>query len=79
MNCDKDFYVRYDKTYAKVKPFCESNQVHYKIYLHDNELKLIKHLGEDGTIRWQESGRGETALASQLGRLIEEQQKEPLM
>ena len=78
MNCDNDFYIRYDKTYAKVKPFCESNNTHYKVYLHENEIRLLKHVDEDGSIHWHETSKGESELALQLGRLIEEQQKEPL-
>jgi hypothetical protein len=77
MNCDNDFYVRYDKTYVKVKPFCESNNTHYKVYLQDQEVKLVKYVDELGVLHWQESGKGESGLASELGKLIEEQQKEP--
>jgi hypothetical protein len=79
MNCDNDFYVRYDKTYVKVKPFCESSYTHYKVYLHDREVKLLKYVDEFGTCHWRETGEGESQLANELGRLIEEQQKEPLL
>lgn len=78
MDCDNDFYVRYNKTYVKVKPFCESSNTHYKVYLHDAEVKLLKYLDEYGIMHWRESGKEETALAQELGKLIEEQQKEPL-
>lgn len=78
MNCDNDFYIRYDKTYVKVKPFCESDNMHYKVYLNEHEVKLLKHTDEAGSVYWQETGKGESALASELGKLIEEQQKEAL-
>lgn len=78
MNCDNDFYVRFEKTHVKVKPFCESNNIHYKVYLLEQELKLLKLVDEAGTIHWHETGKGESHLATQLGRLIEEQQKELL-
>jgi hypothetical protein len=76
MNCDNDFYVRFDRTYIKVKPFCESSNTHYKVYLHEQEVKLLKFIDEVGTVHWHEKGRGESALAVELGKLIEEQQKE---
>lgn len=78
MNCDNDFYIRYDKTYVKVKPFCESSNMHYKVYLQEQEVKLLKHVDEYGTVSWHETGRGKSTLAMELGKLIEEQQKEPL-
>lgn len=78
MNCDNDFYIRYDRTYVKVKPFCESTDVHYKVYLHDREVKLQMVTDESGAIHWYEYSKGETPLAIELGKLIEEQQKEPL-
>ncbi|MCW3111571.1 MAG: hypothetical protein JWQ09_6077 [Segetibacter sp.] len=76
MNCDNDFYVRYARTYVKVKPFCESSEVHYKVYLHENEVKLQMVIDEGGVIHWREPVKGETSLARELGKLIEEQQKE---
>ncbi|MCW3081902.1 hypothetical protein [Segetibacter sp.] len=78
MNCDNDFYVQFDKTYVKVKPFCESSNMHYKVYLLEQELKLLKLVDDEGTVRWHETGKGESDLATQLGKLIEEQQKETL-
>jgi hypothetical protein len=79
MNCDNDFYVRYDKTYVKVKPYCESSNTYYKVYLPEHEVKLLKYVDESGTIHWHQSGDGESVLATELGKLIEEQQKEPLL
>jgi len=76
MNCDNDFYLKYNNTYVKVKPFCESSDTHYKIYLQDGEVKLTKYLNDEGTMQWRESGIGESQLAQQLGRLIDEQQKD---
>lgn len=78
MNCDNDFYVRYYRTYVKVKPFCESTDVHYKVYLHDCEVKLQMVIDEGGETHWREPVKGETILAKELGKLIEEQQKESL-
>jgi hypothetical protein len=78
MNCDNDFYVRYDKTFVKVKPFCESSNMHYKVYLQEQEVKLLKFIDEAGTVHWHETGKGESLLATELGKLIEEQQKELL-
>lgn len=75
MNCDNDFNISYNHTYVKVKPFCESNNVHYKVYLPDKEVKVEMYTGENGTIRWREFDKGETGLAKDLGRLIEQQQK----
>jgi hypothetical protein len=75
MNCDNDFYVPYNHTYVKVKPFCESTDVHYKVYLQENEVKLQSIMDEKGMIRWSEYSKGETDLAKVLGKLIEEQQK----
>jgi hypothetical protein len=75
MNCDNDFYVRYQRTYVKVKPFCESSDVHYKVYLHDHEVKLQSVTDESGVVHWSEYKKGETELAKHLGKLIEEQQK----
>jgi len=40
MNCDNDFNIPFNHTYVKVKPFCESSDVHYKVYLVSNNLKL---------------------------------------
>jgi hypothetical protein len=76
MNCDNDFYVRYNKTYVKVKPFCESSNTHYKVYLQEHEMKLVKYFDDAGLIHWHESGKGESDLALELGKLIEEQQKD---
>jgi len=76
MNCDKDFYVRYNRTYVKVKPFCESSDVHYKVYLLDQEVKIQPVPDDKGDIRWIEYKKGETALADELGKLIAEQQKQ---
>lgn len=73
MNCDNDFYVRYDKTYVKVKPFCESSNIHYKIYLHDREVKLLQSTDENGQCSWVETGKGNSELANELGKLIESQ------
>ncbi|GEO08583.1 hypothetical protein [Segetibacter aerophilus] len=78
MNCDNDFYVRFDKTFVKVKPFCESSNMHYKVYLQEQEVKLLKFIDEAGTTHWHETGKGESNLATELGKLIEEQQKELL-
>lgn len=79
MNCDNDFYIRFDKTYVKVKPYCESSNIYYKVYLPDHEVKLLKYLEEDGSTRWHQVGNGESIFATELGKLIEEQQKEPLL
>ncbi|MDQ6812655.1 MAG: hypothetical protein M3040_02775 [Bacteroidota bacterium] len=78
MNCDNDFYIRHNKTYVKVKPFCESSNTHYKVYLHEHEVKLLKHTDGNGSVIWHETGEGQSALAEELGKLIEEQQKETL-
>jgi len=75
MNCDNDFNIPYNHTYVKVKPFCESSDVHYKVYLGENELKIQLHTDETGVHHWREFDKGETQLAKELGRLIEEQQK----
>jgi len=76
MNCDNDFYVRYKRTSVKVKPFCESSDVHYKVYLPDQEVKIQSVTDEKGDVSWTEYKKGETDLANELGRLIEEQQKQ---
>jgi hypothetical protein len=57
---------------VKVKPFCESSDVHYKVYLQEQEIKIQPVTCEDGKIHWRESGKGETQLAIELGKLIEE-------
>jgi len=75
MNCDNDFYVRYNRTYVKVKPFCESSDLHYKVYLLEQEVKLQSVTDENGWVRWIEYNKGETDLANELGRLIAEQQR----
>lgn len=75
MNCDNDFNIPYNKTYVKVKPFCESTDVHYKVYLPDQEVKVQRFEDENGNYYWREYNKGTTELASQLGRLIEEQQR----
>jgi hypothetical protein len=75
MNCNNDFNIPYKQTYVKVKPFCESSDVHYKVYLFEKELKIQLHKDEMGRHRWHEFNKGETDLANELGRLIEEQQK----
>lgn len=78
MNCDNDFYVPYKRTYVKVKPFCESTEVHYKVYLPENEVKLQMVCDESGATHWREYSKGETSLANELGKLIEAQQKDTL-
>lgn len=75
MNCDNDFNIPYKKTYVKVKPFCESSETHYKIYLLEKELKIQLLPDGNGVNHWHEFDKGETELARELGRLIEEQQK----
>lgn len=75
MNCNDDFNIPYRHTYVKVKPFCESSDVHYKVYLFEKELKIQFHTDEFGVRHWREFDKGETDLAIELGRLIEEQQK----
>ena len=75
MNCDNDFNIPFNRTYVKVKPFCESSDVHYKVYLSEKELKIQVFTDETGVNRWREYEKGETDLAKELGRLIEEQQK----
>lgn len=75
MNCDNDFYIPFKRTYIKVKPFCESADVHYKVYLSDQEIKLHPAMGEGGLVHWTEYDKGETELAKELGSLIDEQQK----
>ncbi|HEX8357043.1 MAG TPA: hypothetical protein VF610_06520 [Segetibacter sp.] len=74
MNCDKDFNIPYNRTYVKVKPFCESTDVHYKVYLSDREVKIQPVKDLQGVTHWHEYGRGESTLALQLGKLIEEAQ-----
>ncbi len=75
MNCDNDFNIPFNRTYVKVKPFCESSDVHYKVYLAEKELKIQSYTDERGQNHWREYEKGETDLAKELGRLIEEQQK----
>jgi hypothetical protein len=75
MNCDNDFYIPYMRTFVKVKPFCESTDVHYKVYLLDHEVKLQSVTDEGGVVHWTEYKKGETDLAKELGKLIEAQQK----
>lgn len=75
MNCDKDFNIPYNRTYVKVKPFCESSDVHYKVYLPEKELKIQLYTDEKGANHWHEFNKGESDLARELGRLIEEQEK----
>lgn len=77
MNCDSDFNIPYNHTYVKVKPFCQSNDVHYKVYLAEKELKIQQFTNDLGVSQWHEFNKGETELAKELGRLIEEQQKQP--
>ncbi len=73
MNCNNDFNIPYNHTYIKVKPFCQSSDVHYKVYLFEKELKIQLHTDEMGIHHWQEFNKGETDLAKELGKLIEEQ------
>ncbi len=75
MNCDQDFYIPYRKTYAKVKPFCESSVTRYKVYLHDEEVIVQMYCTEDGVKHWREYNKGESELAKELGGLIEDQLK----
>ena len=75
MNCNDDFNIPYRHTYIKVKPFCESNDLHYKVYLFEKELKIQLSTDENGNHHWSEFGKGETEIAKELGKLIEEQQK----
>lgn len=75
MNCDNDFNIPYNNTYVKVKPFCESADIHYKVYLADTELKIQRQSDENGRYNWHEFNKGETNLARELGKLIDEQQK----
>jgi len=74
MNCDKDFYIPYNLTYVKVKPFCESSDVHYKVYLPQGEIKVQPYNDEQGMRRWHVYNEGETDMAKELGRLIEDQE-----
>lgn len=74
MNCDKDFYISYDHTFVKVKPFCESSEVHYKVYLPEGEIKVQPYAYEGGAGRWREFAEGDTERARKLGKLIEEQE-----
>ena len=76
MNCDKDFHIRYNNTYVKVRPFCESSLVHYKVYLPEGEIKVQPYSNDNGESRWREYNKGESPLAIHLGRLIEEQENE---
>ncbi|HEX8461299.1 MAG TPA: hypothetical protein VF623_07710 [Segetibacter sp.] len=76
MNCDKDFYIPYNLTYVKVKPFCESSDVHYKVYLPEGETKVQPYNDEQGIRHWHLYNHGETELAKELGKLIEEQEKD---
>jgi hypothetical protein len=71
MNCDNDFNIPYNKTYVKVKPFCESSEVHYKVYLPEGEIKVQPYKDNNGNNHWREFDKGETPLAIELGRLIE--------
>ncbi len=74
MNCDNDFNIFYNNTQVKVKPFCESADLHYKVYLPQGELKVEPHTEEGGRTYWTEYSKGETVLANELGMLIDEQQ-----
>lgn len=73
MNCDNDFYIPYNKTYVKVKTFCESSNTHYKVYLNEDEVKIQQFTDLNGVNQWREYSKGETDLAKTLGKLIEEQ------
>lgn len=75
MNCNNDFNIPYKHTYVKVKPFCESSDLHYKVYLLEKEIKIYLQTDELGVHHWREFNNGETDLAKELGKLIEEQQK----
>ena len=75
MNCDNDFNIPYKRTYVKVKPFCESSEIHYKVYLSEKEIRIQLLSDLNGHNRWHEFDKGETDLAKELGRLIEQQQK----
>lgn len=75
MNCDNDFNIPFNHTYVKVKPFCESSDVHYKVYLPEGEVKVQKVTVENGLHRWREYNKGESDLASELGKLIEQQEQ----
>ena len=78
MNCDNDFYIPYDRTYIKVKPFCESTVVHYKVYLPQGEMKVQPYFDEQGTRHWHEFQKGESQLAQEIGKLIDEQQTDTI-
>jgi hypothetical protein len=75
MNCDNDFNIPYNHTYVKVKPFCESSDVHYKVYLEEKELRIQLQTDAAGVYHWREFDKGETYLAKELGRLIEEHER----
>lgn len=75
MNCDNDFNIPYKHTYIKVKPFCESSDIHYKVYLWEKELKIQPYTDDTGVHHWHEFDKGETDLAKELGHLIDEQLK----
>ncbi len=74
MNCENDFNIPYNSTYVKVKPFCESSDVHYKVYLPQGEIKVQPYTDEAGVSRWREYEKGDTELATELGKLIEIQE-----
>ena len=74
MNCDKDFYIPYNSTYVKVKTFCESSDVHYKVYLPQGEIKVQPYKDDQGIRHWHTYKEGETNLAKELGKLIEDQE-----
>lgn len=77
MNCDNDFNIPYNHTYVKVKPFCESSDIYYKVYLLEKEIKIQFFTNNFGVSQWHEFNKGETELARELGCLIEKQQKQP--
>ena len=76
MNCDNDFNIPYQRTYVKVKPFCESSVVYYRVYLPVGEIKVQPYQDELGNRHWREFEKGETPLALELGALIEDQERD---
>lgn len=70
MNCDEDFYIPFENTYVKVKPFCTSSTIHYMVYLPQGEVKIVLKNGDDGSTYWHEFEKGETDLSRKLGSLI---------
>lgn len=70
-DCDEEFYIPYKDEEVLVNVICEDNDVHFYVNLQGKKIKLVHDVDEEGRDYWIEDTEGETALATELGELIE--------